>query len=397
LLRAELRSESEERFAVLDSIDTKNLTARIDAAIDSAIARKTIVGTVLLVARHGAVVYRRAAGLADREGKRPMQMDAIFRLASCTKPLVAATALATVDAGLLGLDDEVRGHLPYFVPRLADGSDAKMLVRHLLTHTSGLSYDANLLAEVDASPGMHGPILPIEENVRRLGQMRLKFAPGTGWEYSTAIDVLGCVIGAINSSTVDEAVQHYVTGPLGMADTQFGVTDMARLATPYGDGKPEPVRMGDPYFLPNRDDDGGTWFVPSRVFNPLAPQSAGAGMAGSAGDFLKFLEMLRSGGGNVLKPATVTAAMQNQIGDIPRRAEDAGKRFGLLGAVLDDPVLARSPSAKGTNDWGGVYGHNWFIDPTAGLSVASFSNTAAEGCNGPYREEIRDAIYGAGA
>lgn len=373
----------------------EGMTGRLDAAIEAALGNR-IVGTVLLVAKDGDIIYRRAAGFLDREAGVPMREDAIFRMASCTKPLVAATALAMVDAGLLGLDDSVTDHLPYFRPTF-DGKPVTITVRQLMTHTSGLSYDRGALAEVEASSGMSGPIIPLEENIRRIGRMRLMFSPGTGWFYSTGIDVLGGVCAALSKSSLDEAIQRYVTGPLGMTDTRFFATDPARLAVPYGDATRPPVRMWDSYWLPDRDNpNGGTMFTPSRIFNPLAPQSGGGGIAGSALDFMRFLEMIRSGGGSVLKRETVEMAASNQIGTIPRDpVKDAGKRFGFFGAVLDDPTAARSPANKGTLEWGGIYGHNWILDRTAGLAVASFTNTASEGCNGPYREEIRDAIYGA--
>lgn len=372
----------------------EGLAGRVDAAMDEAIAARRIVGTVLLVALNGETIYRRAAGWLDREAQVPMREDAIFRLASCSKPIVAATALAMIDAGLMGLDDSVGDHLPDFRPSF-DGKPVTITVRQLLTHTAGLSYDRGALADAEASSGMSGPILPLAENVRRLGRMRLMFSPGSAWMYSTSIDVLGGVCAAINASTLGAAVERYVTGPLGMADTRFGVTDLGRLAVPYGDATRPPVRMWDSYWLPDRENaSGGTLFTPSRIFNPQAPQSGGSGLAGSAPDFMKFLEVARSGGGTILKRETVEAALANQIGALPREAKDAGKRFGFFGAVLDDPAAAHSPCAKGTVDWGGIYGHNWFIDRASGLCVANFTNTASEGCNGPYREQIRDAIYG---
>ena len=114
---------------------------RVDATIDKAIAEDRIVGAVLIVARDGEVIYRRAAGHFDREAGTPMFPEAIFRLASVTKPLVAATALAMVDRSLLGLDNAVADHLPWFTPKLPDGRQPKITLRQLLTHTSGLSYD----------------------------------------------------------------------------------------------------------------------------------------------------------------------------------------------------------------------------------------------------------------
>ena len=153
--------------------------------------------------------------------------------------------------------------------------------------------------------------------------------------------------------------------------------------------------MGDSYWLPDREYPNAGWmFTPSRIFNPLAPQSGGSGIAGTALDFMTFLEMLRNGGGKVLKPETVGAGMVNQIGDLPRDPKDAGKRFGFFGAVVEDPAATGTPVSPGTVESGGIYGHMWLVDRAAGLTVASFTNTAAEGCNGPYNDELRVAIYG---
>jgi CubicO group peptidase (beta-lactamase class C family) len=300
-----------------------------------------------------------------------------------------------IDAGLLGLEDNVTNHLPYFRPQW-EGKPATIRIRHLLTHTSGLSYEPARLAEVGATGGMSGPIHPIQENIRRIGQMRLKFAPGEGWEYGVSIDVLACVLATINKSSVDQAIQRYVTGPLGMNDTRFGVSDVSRLAVPYANrAEGEPLRMGDTTQGLNPDGTAGPVFSPSRIFNPLAPQSGGSGMASSGPDFMTLIDTIRAGGGSILKRGTVTAALSNQVGTLPRpNPKDAGKRFGFLGGVLEEPAVAGSPAPKGTVDWGGVYGHNWFIDPVNEISVVSMSNTALEGCNGPYREEIRDAVYG---
>lgn len=113
---------------------------RIDAAIERAITEKRIVGAVVLVSRDGKLVYQRAVGLADREAKRPMQLDTVFRLASVSKPIVSAAALALVDQGKLSLDDPVTKWLPDFRPKVASGAALPITVRQLLTHTSGLGY-----------------------------------------------------------------------------------------------------------------------------------------------------------------------------------------------------------------------------------------------------------------
>ena len=99
-------------------------------------------------------------------------------------------------------------------------------------------------------------------------------------------------------------------------------------------------------------------------------------------------------GGLALTPPQI-AALANQIGTLPRRASDAGKRFSLLGAYLQDPAAAKNPCPAGTVDWGGAWGHNWVIDPINKITIVVCTNTTFEGCNGPFREEILDAIYAA--
>ena len=369
-----------------------SMQSRLDAVVGNAIgAGNTIVGTVVLVARDGRPAYARAAGFADREAGLAIQQDAIFRLASVTKPLVAATALALIERGQLSLDGAVAGYLPYFTPKAPDGTPGRILIRHLLTHTSGLGYDYS--ADPVITTGIQQTDLDYEQNFTRVARQPLLFAPGAGWQYSTAIDVLGAVIAMRTGGTLEAAVERCVTGPLGMKDTAFHVTDLTRLAVPYGDAVPGPVRMGDPHTVTDSTGES-TDFSPGRIFNGNAFQSGGAGAVGSAPDFLKFLEALRLGGAPILKSETMAAAVSNQIGDLPRRPTDQGQRFGFLGAIVVDPKAANSPVAPGTFRWGGIYGHDWFVDPANKLSVAIFSNTAVEGCVGQYPKDIRNAVYG---
>ena len=362
------------------------LKQSVDAAIDAALGAR-IVGCVVLVNHKGEPVYARAAGLADRETGRTMELDAIFRLASVTKPIVATAILRLVDLGTIGLDDPVTKFLPWFTPVSPDGSPAVITIRQLLSHCSGLAYNR---VPPEVSLGMAGPRLSLEESLRRIAGVRLAFAPGTGWEYGTSIDVLGGVLAASNGSSVEDVLGKHVTGPLGMVDTHFFVTDSSRLAVPYADGRP-PVRMDDPHLVIDAKGSG-TWFSPSRIFRPDAPQAGGAGAAGTAADILKLLEVY-NGAPGLLTPETVTAALSNQIGRLPRHASDAGKRFGLIGAVIDDATAARSPCPAGTVDWGGAWGHNWIVDPVNGLTVVVCTNTTFEGCSGPFRDDIRDAVY----
>ena len=365
-----------------------SLKDNVDAAIDAALAHR-IVGCTVIVQQDGKEIYARSAGLADREANTPLQRNAIWRLASITKPIVATAALRMMEDGLLQLDDPVTDYLPYFTPPSPDGVVRPITLRQLFAHTSGLSYETT---PPDVAPGMSGPIITLEDNLRRLARAPLLFAPGTGWAYGTSIDVLGGVVAAINGSSLEAAVKKYVAGPLGMSDWGFTPTDPARVTANYFNGGLTSPSIVPPARITDENHQTTGWQV-SRIFNADAPQSGGGGSCGTADDVMKMLEVYN--GRSFLKPETVAEALENQIGSLPRRESDAGKRFTLIGAIIDDPKAAKSPCPAGTLDWGGAWGHNWIIDPINRITVLVCTNTAPDGCNGPFREEIRDAVYAA--
>src|SRR3954454_24299002 len=169
-------------------------TSAIDSAIERALAEQRIVGAFVLVAQGGEIVYRRAAGLADRERGTPMREHAVFRLASLTKPLVTAAALRMVELGKFVLADPVTNYLPDFRPALPNGGTPTITLRHLLTHTAGLSY--GFMQPPDGSYHRGGvsdggaePGGSMEENLARIPRAGLEYPPGERWGYSVAIDV----------------------------------------------------------------------------------------------------------------------------------------------------------------------------------------------------------------
>lgn len=369
---------------------------RIDAVIDRAIAEERIVGAVVLLMQDGVVVYRRAAGLADREAGVPMREDAVFRLASVSKPIISATFMRLVQDGRVSLDDPVTRWLPTFRPRLADGEAPTITLHQLLTHSAGLSYrflepEGGAYARLDVSDGLDQPGLSLAENLERLGEAPLVYAPGTSWRYSLSIDVLGAVIVEASGMSLPEAVRESVTGPLGMTDTGFEVTEPGRLAVPYVDGVPRPVAMTAEVSAPL--GDGQVRFAPGRILDPTSYPSGGAGMVGTAGDVARFLETIRTSGGPILSAGTVATMMTDQTGP-EAQTQGPGWGFGYGWAVLDDPTAAKTPQARGTIQWGGAYGHSWFVDPARGLTVVALTNTAFEGMSGAFPTDIRDAVYG---
>ncbi len=371
----------------------------IDGAIEQALREKRLVGAVVLVAQGGEIVYRRAAGKADREAGKPMALNTLFRLASVSKPIVSTAALALMAQGAMRLDDPITRWLPNFRPRLADGTQPLLTLWHLMTHTAGLSYrffqpEGGFYARLGVSDGMDDASVSLQENVRRIACAPLLAPPGAAWRYSIATDVLGAVIEQASGLPLAQAVNKWVTGPLAMTDTDFLAVDAARLAAAYADHPGEPRRLRQPDRLPFIDGSAGFHLSPARALDPQAYASGGAGMVGSAEDFLRLLEALRQGGEPVLPAEWVTALTTNQIGDLPMPFWP-GRGFGLGITVLKDPVAARTPESVGSWRMGGTYGHSWFVDPARQLSVVVFTNTALEGMSGAFVGEICQAVYAA--
>jgi CubicO group peptidase (beta-lactamase class C family) len=403
-----LRMEEEVEQKVMDIASTSKplsafhnpdrgpeMRARLDRVIERALEDQRIVGTVVLAAKAGDIVYRRAAGFADREAGRSMKESDIFLLASVAKPIVTAAALRLIENGRMGLGDSVRRWLPEFKPRLADGRVPEITIHQLLTHTAGLTYvfmepPDGPYHRLHISSGFDRTDADLDEIVRRISAAPLTYEPGAGWGYSMAIDVLGAVIEKVTQQPLPQAVAELVLNPLDMKDTGFAVVDTRRLVAHYADGKPEPRRMA-------ADDQadffgGPVAFSPVRLLEQRAFPSGGAGMAGTASDVLKFLETVRAGG--LLQPQTRSAMFKVQA---PARgqAEGPGWEFGFGGAVLVDPKAAGTPQAVGTLQWNGAYGHKWFIDPANELTVVALTNTAFEGMIGRFTVDVRNAVYGA--
>lgn len=378
------------------------LAGRLDAVIDAALSETRLVGVVLLVLRRGVLCYSRNAGLADREAGRPLQMDAVFRLASLTKPIVTTAVMRLVEQGRLRLDDPIDRYLPMFRPRLPDGTTPHITLHHLLTHTAGLSYgflqpdDGPYLA-AGISDGLDQPGRSFADNLRRIGDVPLSYAPGSKWGYSVALDVLGAAVEQATGETLPALVRRLVTGPLHMVDTDFISRDAARLAVAYGDGNDEskgrPVRLAASAVIPFAGASG-IRLAPDRFMNAASFPSAGAGMLGTAMDFAKLLETIRLGGAPILQPESVARMTQPQIGDLTVDMRDPGWSFGYGWAVLKDPILAATPFRAGTLQWGGVYGHSWFVDPVSELTVIGLTNTAVAGMTGAFPLAVRNAVYG---
>jgi CubicO group peptidase (beta-lactamase class C family) len=389
-----MTSTDKARSDIRDHQHDVGLRARLDRVIERALEDRRVVGTAVLVARAGHIVYRRAAGFADREAGRSMHEHCIFLLSSVAKPIVTTAALRLAEDNRMGLGDSVRRWLPEFKPRLVDGRVPEITIHHLLTHSAGLTYVFMEPADgpyhrLRISSGFDRTDADLDEIVRRISAAPLSYEPGAGWGYSMAIDVLGAVIEKVTRQPLPQAVAELVLNPLHLDDTGFAVVDTRRLVAHYADDKPQPRRMAD--------DDQVNFFGRPVAFSPVrlrdsrAFPSGGAGMAGTASDVLAFLETLRAG--RLLLPQTRNAMFKVQA-HTHEQAEGPGWEFGFGGAVLVDPPATGTPQAPGTLQWNGAYGHKWFIDPANELSVVALTNTAFEGMVGRFTVDVRNAVYG---
>jgi CubicO group peptidase (beta-lactamase class C family) len=335
-----------------------------------------------------------------------MREEAVFRLASLTKPIVTAAAMRMIELGRFALTDPVTKFLPSFRPALADGDIPVITLRHLLTHTSGLSYGFMQRPDgsyhrAGVSDGLGEPGVTTEDELARVVRAGLAYPPGESWAYSVAMDVLGFVMERVENADLEAVVRKHVCGPLGMNTMGFDLqpTQQELLVTPYADGKPAPLKIPDegtrvhfPEGVPAYANLAGISLGPARLFDKTSFRSAGGGMVGTAGDMLTFIEAIRRGGAPILSDKTVAAMMTVQTGTM-LTMRGPGVGFGYGGSVVVDPKAALTPQSVGTWSWGGVWGHTWFLDPVKKLSVVSLTNTALEGMIGRYVRELRDAVY----
>lgn len=358
-----------------------------------------LVGAVVLVREHGVLRHASATGLADRESVTPMQRDQLFRLASVSKPLLSTVILRLVAEGVLDLDTSVQRWLPDFRPALADGTAPPISLRQLLSHSSGLGYRF-LEAEVDGpyaragiSDGLDANPLSLAENVRRIAQAPLLFAPGSQWLYSLGVDVAGAVAEAATGESLQALFERLLAAPLGLRDTAFAARNAARLATPYVSDTPQPHRLREGEVVAPFEGTVGIEYSLARATDASRFPSAGAGLVGSADEVMAVLEALRDVQRSGLLPPALAAEMASpQVGE-QGPPEPAGWGFGLGFAVLRDAAASGTPQSAGTWRWGGAYGHSWFVDPARGLSVVALTNTLYEGMDGAFVDELRDAVY----
>jgi CubicO group peptidase (beta-lactamase class C family) len=382
---------------------------RINALFQRAMDAKQISGAVSIVARRGRVAHFEAQGLMDIEAKTAMRKDAIFRIASMSKPITGVAIMMLVEEGAIRLTDPVSRFIPEFKdtkvavqkssggPPAAPGgaprapeiytvpADRAITVRDLMTHTSGLqSGGAGSREASRVAP--RSPSESLATHIPRFGEAPLDFQPGTAWRYSAlaGIDTLGRIVEVASGLTFDRFLQERIFMPLGMKDTTFvpSADQMPRVVTLYNGGGEAGLR---------RTDTPG-WLATKTLF------SGGGGLWSTAEDYLQFAQMLVNGGElngrRLLSPRTVELMATNHVGDLFRgtTGDAQGTGFGLTMDVVLDNVAANARKSTGSFGWGGAFGTYFWVDPKEKLVAVMMIQTSVPALRRDFENAVMQAI-----
>src|SRR5207302_5785368 len=314
-----------------------------------------VAGAVTLVATPDRVLHLDATGNAALNPDEALQTDAIFWIASMSKPVLAALVLMLQDEGLLSVDDPVDKYLPEFKElKTADGKPAKVTIRHLLTHTSGLG---EISADQARDCKTLASVIPLY--VAR----PVAFTPGSKWVYcQSGINTGGRIAEVVTGEPLDKLLQRRLFGPLGMKDTTFYLTEqqLPRLAKSYKRTVKGELEATDIFFLNGKS--------PTSLDRFPAPNG---GLFSTAPDYARFCQMLLRGGEldgkRYLKPETVKLMTTIQTGDIVT-GFTAGNGWGLGWCVVREPQGVTAMLSPGTHGHGGAYGTQAWIDPVKGAA-----------------------------
>ena len=355
---------------------------RIVTALNTAVEAGQLPGAVIAIARHGQLVFHEAVGYLGPDRSTPMPRDALFAIASMTKPITGVAGLMLWEEGRLGLADPVERFLPalgnrrvaVLNERVRSGpgpietmpADRSITVLDLMRHTSGLTYGGRGTTAVHAlypaSSNAAGATLTTAEFLQRLAAAPLLYQPSTVWDYGLSIDVIGLIVEAVSGQTLGAFLEDRLFRPLGMTDTSFQVAP---------DQAPRLARC-----LPNDPDTGEAQSVPDRA-QALRFECGGGGLASTALDYLRFAQMLLAGGAlgdtrilgrktvEAMRTDRMTPDIENHIAALDPNSDGYG--FGLTVAVRSQAsTLMGSP---GEFYWNGAYGTLWWADPVEDLAV----------------------------
>ncbi|MHC5065240.1 MAG: serine hydrolase domain-containing protein [Planctomycetota bacterium] len=380
---------------------------RITAEAENQVNEGNLVGMVSLVARHGKIVYLRAAGHQNREEGVPMRTDSIFRIASFTKPVTSLAVLMLYEDGKIQLTDPVSKYIPAFKDMkviAANGTleDARreITIHDLLTHNAGLAYHSHEIVgsrylRARIACGLYADEDPIGDDVVRLAGIPLAQQPGSGFLYGLNTDVLGHLVEVVSGRSLAEFFEERLFVPLGMVDTKFFLAeaDVPRLAQLY-------VRDEQGRLVAETSEERIVGGYPLGSRNPFeGPRisySGGGGLCSTAEDYFRFCQMVLQKGEyrdrRLLSRMTIEQATRPHL-PIPRDffCGDSSD-FGLGFAVQKSSGVPR-PGSPGTLRWGSVFNGFFFIDPQeeiVGITISQMFLDSDE-----WSEKFMQLVYAA--
>jgi CubicO group peptidase (beta-lactamase class C family) len=385
--------------------------ARMEAFLErDYLAPRRLPHAQLVVARDGVPVHFSTQGEASPGV--PLPEDAIFRIASMTKPVTSIAYMMLLEEGLTSLDQPVETVVPELegLAVHAGGADLAaspagrpVTMLDLLRHTSGFTYDFQYCTPVDAAyrrRRLHTlkPSRPLEDFVATLGTLPLEFAPGDAWNYSVSTDVLGLVVERLSGRPFAEVLAERIFAPLGMADTAFFVPadKLHRLPEAWWAHPERGTIVYDPAGA------GSDWARP-----PLLV-SGGGGLVSTTADYHRFCRMLLGGGAldgvRLLGRKTLELMTRNHLpggADLTQLSRSmfseaiySGQGFGLGFGVNLDPVRAMNPGTAGEFYWGGIFSTYFFVDPVERVSMV-FMTQLMPSSTYPVRRQLKAMIYAA--
>jgi CubicO group peptidase (beta-lactamase class C family) len=349
--------------------EPRGLTA-VRAEIRRLVDAKEIAGAVTMVATADRVLHLDATGQADLASERPMRPDTFFWIASMTKPITATAVMMLQDEGKLAVEDPVEKYLPEFGQlRTSDRKPARLTIRHLLTHTSGLGEASNEQSRGTATLAAMIPLY-IEKP--------LKFEPGSKWEYcQSGINTAARVVEVLSNEPFDQFLTRRLFEPLGMSDTTFypSTAQVARLAKSYRRSAEGELKETESPFLNSNGSTGHRRFP-----------AANGGLFSTAPDYLRFCQMiLRKGeyqGRHYVKPTSVERMTSIQTNGL-KTGFTPGNGWGLGWCVIREPQGVTAALSPGSFGHGGAFGTQAWIDPEKGriyllmIQRANFPNSDA--------------------
>ncbi len=381
--------------------------SRLDGMMQGYVDSGRLAGVVTMLARRGEVFHFRPCGLMDVKTSRPAERDTIFRIHSMTKPITSVAVMMLYEAGNFQLDDPVSefipelGGLKVFAgmgrtgPRLVD-QERPISIRHLLTHTAGLSggFDqSSPVGDMYRDANLRDPDSNLLELVEKLAHLPLAYQPGTGWRYSAATDVLGRVGEVISGQSFDRYFKERIFAPLGMDDTAFYLPEekLDRLASIYGPSGDNGIQEIDTPQV-NSYKRAHTMF------------SGGGGLVSTASDYMRFCQMMLNGGTldsvRLLGPKTVELMTTNHLPDdlMPYSVSEGlaqgtqGCGFGLGFRVVMDLAQHGLIGSEGIYSWAGAASTVFWIDPKEELIAVLLTQFMPTG-HYPIHPEFQVAVY----